>query len=729
MNITLRNQSFAIKLAKDEELPNNLLAMYQAYGLKADIATGKRPITQSAYSYSMKENTFYYPLHTANTIIGGLKAYRKHFTETMDRVEDSFPVDINMAFKLEYRGNQKEYVDAITSRRLNTYLVALHPGGGKANSNDTLLPTPNGKYERMGDIKVGSRIYGSKGMPITVTGVYPQGTIDIFEITYIDGTKEECSYDHLHPIYNGSEFSTLTTKELIFNFSKGKLFKPLNSTIVVGGRSNGERLDLFKMGKDIMSFIDVMDTASINYTHEDRLRLISGILLSNTYIETTTSGMFTFNNKRVALLFMDLKRADGKLVKLLSLCNEFYTVKESIGAKWKQIVSIKLIGRKEATCITVDAKNKLYLINDFIVTHNTVIASKSLEIIGERFLIILKAGYISKWKKDLSDLLGFTKDDIFIFSGMTSFYEWLEKTDEERDRYKCMMVSSTTSGNLMKAYDAGEEVPIAPNNLLAELRCNVMLTDEVHQHFDSISKSIIRFNPKTAIALSATLIHKKISIQNIYNAFFPTESQLSLTLYVPYMDLYLTSYSFIRPKQVRYQRFGIGYSQNMLEEYIIRSPDRLNNFFLIIEREFEMHFLDRASKEDKCLLLVSSREMAIRLTSRLLKKYKLDVRRNMGGDSYEDLMEARVIVATTGKAGAAVDIKDLYTMINIVCSDSLQFNIQAPGRLRERDGKELRYVQLYADAIPQHHRYMRDVVKLLSNRYSYIYNCVTPLLV
>ena len=54
---------------------------------------------------------------------------------------------------------------------------------GKANPLSTPVLTPKG-FVPMRDIKVGSKVIGEDGKPYNVTAIYPQGVIDIYELTF-----------------------------------------------------------------------------------------------------------------------------------------------------------------------------------------------------------------------------------------------------------------------------------------------------------------------------------------------------------------------------------------------------------------------------------------------------------------------------------------------------------------------------------------------------------------
>lgn len=81
--------------------------------------------------------------------------------------------------------------------RHNTLTVCQGPAGtSKAQPLGSLILTPNG-WVKMGDIEIGDRVISADGNPTIVTGTFPQGIKDIWELTFSDGSKVECCSDHL----------------------------------------------------------------------------------------------------------------------------------------------------------------------------------------------------------------------------------------------------------------------------------------------------------------------------------------------------------------------------------------------------------------------------------------------------------------------------------------------------------------------------------------------------
>lgn len=76
-------------------------------------------------------------------------------------------------------------------------------GSGKALCNSLVIPTPNGP-KKVEEIKIGDQLFDRLGKPTNVLGVFPQGKMDVYEVTLNDGRKTLCSLNHLWNIHKRS---------------------------------------------------------------------------------------------------------------------------------------------------------------------------------------------------------------------------------------------------------------------------------------------------------------------------------------------------------------------------------------------------------------------------------------------------------------------------------------------------------------------------------------------
>lgn len=76
------------------------------------------------------------------------------------------------------------------------FALLMDMGTGKAVPTDTKVMTPEG-WRRIGELKVGDKLFAGNGSVTSVEGVFPQGELEVFELEMNDGTKVRCCDDHL----------------------------------------------------------------------------------------------------------------------------------------------------------------------------------------------------------------------------------------------------------------------------------------------------------------------------------------------------------------------------------------------------------------------------------------------------------------------------------------------------------------------------------------------------
>lgn len=115
-------------------------------------------------------------------------------------------------------------------------------------------------WKPMGEITIGTKVFGEDGNLYNVTGVYPQGIKDVYEITFRDGTKTRCGLEHLWTVvskkqrennrkYNRNNFMVLPLKDILKDYkykdsAKGtvihKYSVPINKPIKFQNKCNLE---------------------------------------------------------------------------------------------------------------------------------------------------------------------------------------------------------------------------------------------------------------------------------------------------------------------------------------------------------------------------------------------------------------------------------------------------------------------------------------------------------
>lgn len=261
-------------------------------------------------------------------------------------------------------------------------VLAAFTSSGKAQPLNSIVYTKKGEF-RFGDLSIGDKILGSDG-EVYVTGIYPQGVMSVYEVTFCDGSKVRSTLDHLWRVsFNGYDSNrTYITTTLDY------ILRNLPSDLE-------DHDDFFDFSVDLCPEFDFINVLNIiSYT-----TLVDSIFSG--YIELSLLKSLPFLNKKdkyeiskrlidkaerqsdiFLSYYLDFKDdcISDNMVNFFRSCG-FYSYKcfkngifVSLDKRVKYIISVKYVGEFEAQCISVSAKDCLYLTNDFTLTHNTTTA-------------------------------------------------------------------------------------------------------------------------------------------------------------------------------------------------------------------------------------------------------------------------------------------------------------------------------------------------------------------
>ena len=116
-------------------------------------------------------------------------------------------------------------------------LICGKSAAGKAQPNDTKIPTPSG-YKLLGDLRVGDIVYGREGNPEYIQDIFPQGLQDEYCVEFSDGRKAYTHAEHIWTcLTSRGNFINRTTIEMMqqgcFTSSGNKRFYiPINKPVL-----------------------------------------------------------------------------------------------------------------------------------------------------------------------------------------------------------------------------------------------------------------------------------------------------------------------------------------------------------------------------------------------------------------------------------------------------------------------------------------------------------------
>lgn len=304
------------------------------------------------------------------------------------------------------------------------YLNSGATGSGKALPNSTKIPTPDG-WKTVGEIKYGDYLFDGFGKPTKVIGVFPQGKKEVYEITFKDGRKAKCCEDHLWSFIKSTQkqnarknrkFNTASLKEIIkegivSKDRKHHILIPVNKPVEYSKKEyclDPYFIGLF-LGDGSLRFIP---KEYLLGSIEQRYSLIQGLLDTDGSVDEKGRVSFTTISEELKNNFLELCFSLGMLATVCedkrknkyekirvwyqinietSLDNKLNLFK--LSRKKEKIIEEQLKNKRrekkefnpivkieelkyeeDMTCFLVDNLEHLFLMNDYIVTHNSRLA-------------------------------------------------------------------------------------------------------------------------------------------------------------------------------------------------------------------------------------------------------------------------------------------------------------------------------------------------------------------
>lgn len=253
---------------------------------------------------------------------------------------------------------------------------------GKALLDSELIYTPYGS-KKIGFADIGDIIYGDDGNLTTIVGVYPQGFVDTYKVTFEDGRSVVCCGQHQWKVKYHGDYKVMSTMGIIHSdFQKmtidigeavdfperrwlmsPQLLGSLTASFLCGSTdrifelSNKEMDDIIYSSKKqkelfISSFMKIACGIS---TGDDRFKVV----YKSEYIISFVRRIFWSMGYYCVM--------DGDDMYISKTHNRL------------RISDIDYYGKYKATCIEVDNKSHQFLTTNFVVSHNTTIMSSLLQ--------------------------------------------------------------------------------------------------------------------------------------------------------------------------------------------------------------------------------------------------------------------------------------------------------------------------------------------------------------
>lgn len=635
-------------------------------------------------------------------------------------------------------------------------LIAMPTGSGKVQSLSSLIKIPGG-WATMGSMKVGTEVVAWDGTTTTVKGVYPQGFMDNYRLTFEDGRTAEAGGPHLWKVYVDDAAAVLETMQIIELLSAGK-------ECYIPRFIPGEEFEVympqsaFSIGVDLGTLcatgvgIDrFIPKEYLNGSRTQRYDIIRGLIRAGIYSSSHDSNHFRCTSPQLAKDFQYLIRSLGGIAKFHEdPLRSLYSVEVDdiwvwtkpylknheidMGGKLK-ITKIDHVGNEEMQCIAIDHPDHLYVTNDFVVTHNTVTLCGIAESIGQNLAIAVLPRYMEKWGGDLVENLGLKKKDIMMVSGSKQVKGLIHMVKHGSKPPFATIFSLVTLQGFFDLYEQDpklclEEYGAIPQDIWKLLGIGLVGVDEAHEHLYSVFRLTLHLHGPKLVALSGTMLSEDHFIDKIQKTIFPHTVRFDKIKMKKYIKLIPLAYEFqdMRRYKIKTSAFGrTTYSQVEYEKSIIKNQLALGNYIAMIKDIVDMGYIDKKMEGDKLAIYCGSIDMCTRVTDHLKRCYPhLDVRRYVEQDPYKNVIEADIRVTTIISAGTAVDIPNLRCLINTNNISSHKANFQVLGRLRELKDRDVKMYYMYCEQIPKHVQYHQQKMEIYEDRVASIHCLKLP---
>lgn len=339
--------------------------------------------------------------------------------------------------------------------------------------------------------------------------------------------------------------------------------------------------------------------------------------------------------------------------------------------------------------------------------------------LGKRTILLIKPMYFKKWIKDVKESFNFKKEQLITIQGGDDLRTVIELARADALEAQFMIMSNTTYQNYLADFEenngADNYLDCRPEKLFETLGVGLVIIDEAHQLFHLIFRFFCYSNIANVISLSATIVSGNPQVTKMYQVVWPEHTRAPEIEYDKFINVSNIWISVNSMKGIRTKNAMGQYSQNYLEESIIKNPTLLANYTALIADIVRHRFIEVAEGVQKALVFCGTVDMCTNVTE-VLKESFPDKRivRYVSGDPFEEVLEADITVSTIQSAGTAVDIPNLRVSLMTVALDSVQSNVQVLGRTRHlKDFPEIspEFLFLTIREIEAHVRYANNKVE------------------
>lgn len=277
---------------------------------------------------------------------------------------------------------------------------------GKALLDSELIYTPHGS-KKIGFADIGDIIYGDDGKLTTIVGVYPQGFVDTYKVTFEDGRSVVCCGQHQWKVKYHGDYKVMSTMGIIHSdFSKmtidiGEAVDFPERRWLISPQLMGSLAASFLCGATDRIFeLSKKEMDDVIYSSRKQKELFIGSFMKIACGINTGDDRFKVVYKSEYIISFVRKIFWSMGYYCVMDGDDMYISKTHDRLR---IYDIDYYGKYKATCIEVDNKSHQFLTTNFVVSHNTTIMSSLLQM-NSTMTIGLSHSVVGFSDSDLSNI-------------------------------------------------------------------------------------------------------------------------------------------------------------------------------------------------------------------------------------------------------------------------------------------------------------------------------------
>lgn len=614
--------------------------------------------TESLRAYGETSNALYVPF-----------AYAKERFNASPNKDTNFP-KTNYKFhskKFPFRtdgGRDQEVVfnEAKKLLKVNrSVMLSLHCGFGKCLAKNTPILMYDGSLKMVQHVRVGDLLMGDDSTPRKVLSL-ARGVEEMYDITNQYGDKYTVNESHILSLKYDNKVVDIPLTEYLRRDDSEKFYGYRTAV-------EFEKVPIaqkpYKLGLTLRDYIPLHYKVN---SRKIRLKVLAGIIdrndglvikgsttfLTDVQFLARSLGLKAIIRGKIALVSGDLKEVPTKKRVFQSFGDESLETK----------ISVRSIGLGEYYGFSIDG-NRRFVLGDFTVTHNTYTGIRIAHAAGLKCAVLAHRDKLfEQWQESIEKFTT-AKVQIVGTDGVL---------DPEADFYIFNIAFVHKKWSKQKK----GWVPVKLGKYKDII--GSLIVDEAHVACAAeMSRSLLYFNPRIAIALTATP-HRKDGMDKALELYFGKYAKTQIVRIAKHPFTIYRYPTGIKPI-FTYNVFGKK-DWNSVIKYLVESEERNKKIISVVEK-FPYH----------TIIILTSRKAHCKILSEMLTEKGISNSIYVGTSKDYD-KKARVLLTTYSKSGVGFDDSRLDMEI-IACS--VTEVEQYAGRLRYDEGKELVIVDFVDD--------------------------------